>query len=543
MVKDVFSDYVQKLSVAIRDENCRAANELLGRLCKEPDAVRVIEVLDKLRAFEATNLIVCLSSFIAHFGSYADDFPVVEEILFEKILAAPERLEQLLTATSDPREVACYVRCIERLVLESAAPALENKLGSLADEDLIIDSLNALASIGYCDYPQNIADYLYSANRKIIVAAIRCLGSVGDTEALHILNERMGTDSEFDYLVLDQFAKVQDQYAIARLNDTLASHTTHVRNYGKAKLGAIGAKAIPALLENLHSPNTDLVVHSLNVLGDIKDENAVKSIRNLLHEHPEDANVRFAAYETLGMLPCRKIAYALAEGLHDQDDSVRTAAARAINNNYTKILGVGVKNLLRSSVFDRAGIIAAIVNSESDNIFLDVIAEADLQKPVLGYLRDNAHGDVVKFFSAVLQTNDHADLVSQLSQVVAPETPQKMLVYAVDDSRMVLNIYRSALHQLGYDFKLFEFPETALQNLVADAPKFVFTDLNMPEISGIDLAAKIRERYSREELPIVMVTTQSESDSRDSALAAGVNAVISKPFNAAALEKAIEANS
>lgn len=115
-----------------------------------------------------------------------------------------------------------------------------------------------------------------------------------------------------------------------------------------------------------------------------------------------------------------------------------------------------------------------------------------------------------------------------------------MMVYAIDDSRMVLNIYRSALHKLGYEFKLFEFPETALQSIAVDAPKFVFTDLNMPLISGIDVAAKLRETYSARELPIVMVTTQSESDSRQAALAARVNEVTSKPFTAATLQQAIE---
>ncbi len=539
MTANDVESYTEQLLVLGRGEQCVDFNALLQRLFNEPQREIVDGVLSNLRKVD-DSLVTCLCNFIAHNGGYVEKFPVLEEILFEKILLAPEQIGPLLIAAQHPDEISCYVHCANALAIEAAAPALEEKLATVADEKLIIDILEALTRIGYCDKPENIADYLYSANRRIIGPAILCLGGIGSHEALQVLSKRMGTDSEFDRLILDQFARIQDQFCIEQLNDTLASHITHVRNYGKEKLTAIGAKAIPVIIENLLSDDPDFVVHSLNVLGTIKDESAIKPIRNLLHSHPQDANIRFAAYESLGELPCQKVAYALAEGLNDSDGSVRTAAARAINNNYSKILGGGVKNLLRSSAFDHDEIVSAIVDSESEHIFLDVVAEDDLREQFFAYLRERAHSDVIKFFSKALKNNGREDWVKQITAADASATPQKMMVYAIDDSRMVLNIYRSALHKLGYEFKLFEFPETALQSIAVDAPKFVFTDLNMPLISGIDVAAKLRETYSAKELPIVMVTTQSESDSRQAALAAGVNEVISKPFTAATLQQAIE---
>ncbi len=513
----------------------------LADLVNDPNKEAVNDAIRELSRIDA-NLIVYLARFIARHRAAAVNYPLLEDLLFEQILASPDMLVEILASSDDVNEIGYYVHCIEALGLESAVLGLETKLATVSDETLLIAMLGAIAKIGFCHNPKNLADYLYASNRDIITAAIGALGSVGSHEAVQLLSERMGTDSGFDRFILDQFAEIQDQFCIEKLSETLASHITHVRNYGKAKLTEMGEKVIPVIIENLSSDNSDLVVHTLNVLGDIFDESAVKPIKNLLHNHPADANIRFAAYESLGRLPSQKVALALAEGLNDKDDNVRLAASRAINNNYSRMLGVGVKNLLHSTVFDSGKIIAAIVESESDNIFLDLLSEEEIRDALFTYIREQAHSDVVKFFNVILAKNDRGDLLSFIQPEQKQEEKTKTLVYAIDDSRMILNIYRSALHKLGYEFKLFEFPETALQNIEQDAPEFVFTDMNMPLISGIDLTRKIRETHSAEELPIVMVTTQSESDSKDDALAAGVSEVIGKPFGAEALKQAIERN-
>jgi len=513
----------------------------LTDLVSESNQEAVNDAIRELGRIDA-NLIVFLARFIAHNRDAATTYPLLEDLLFEQVLASPDMLVEILASSDDVEEIAYYIHCVEALALESATLGLETKLAAVSDEGLLISMLDAIGKIGFCHNPQNLADYLYASNRDIIAAAITALGSIGSHDAVQLLSDRMGTDSDFDRLILDQFAEIQDQFCIEKLSETLASHITHVRNYGKAKLAEMGEKSIPVIIENLNSDDVDLVVHTLNVLGDIFDESAVKPIKNLLHNHPADANVRFAAYETLGRLPSQKIALALAEGLNDKDDNVRLAASRAINNNYSRMLGVGVKNLLHSTVFDSEKIIAAIVESESDNIFLDLLGEEEIRDALFTYIREQAHSDVVKFFNVILAKNDRGDLLSFIQPEQQQEEKAKTLVYAIDDSRMILNIYRSALHKLGYEFKLFEFPETALKNIEEDKPEFVFTDMNMPLISGIDLTRKIRETHSADDLPIVMVTTQSESDSTNDALAAGVSEVIGKPFGAEALKQAIERN-
>lgn len=68
----------------------------------------------------------------------------------------------------------------------------------------------------------------------------------------------------------------------------------------------------------------------------------------------------------------------------------------------------------------------------------------------------------------------------------------------------------------------------------------VLTDLNMPDITGVQLTEMIRQQYSPGELPVIMVTTQNEANDNEAAQRAGINSIIHKPFNAASLKAAMD---
>ena len=89
--------------------------------------------------------------------------------------------------------------------------------------------------------------------------------------------------------------------------------------------------------------------------------------------------------------------------------------------------------------------------------------------------------------------------------------------------------------ELGYEPVLFQYPAEAITWLLQEKPDFVCTDLNMPEITGIELIIKVRQKYSRKELPIIMVTTQSEIKDNKTAWEAGVSEVMNKPFDKASV--------
>ena len=156
------------------------------------------------------------------------------------------------------------------------------------------------------------------------------------------------------------------------------------------------------------------------------------------------------------------------------------------------------------------------------------------------YLRLQAHADTRDHCLGLLRANGFHESAARIEEGIRQKTSKALTVFAVDDSKMILSIYRSVLHKLGCDPVLFEFPAQALDQVGWQKPDFIFTDLNMPDISGVELTRAVRKRFDKEKLPIVMVTTQNECQDNEAAYAAGINDILQKPFNEETLRKAME---
>lgn len=214
------------------------------------------------------------------------------------------------------------------------------------------------------------------------------------------------------------------------------------------------------------------------------------------------------------------------------------AAARAIDRNFNEILAAGIKNMIRSKSDEARHIVKIICNAQVDNIFLALAGEDYFQEMALVYL-PHTHRDIRDHYLELLRKNGFDDFAARAAGDAAESGPARVKICAVDDSRMILNIYKATLHELGFEPVLFEFPAGALEWLAEEKPALVLTDLNMPEISGIQLTREIRKKYSSEELPVIMVTTQSDTQDHTEAKNAGVDDILIKPFNPATLKEAM----
>ncbi len=466
----------------------------------------------------------------------AEQMPVIRETLLSSLLAYPEKLEIFLRSPEIGNRGE-LIRVAGELRYDAVTPILLDIVTTSANEAEILLIIENLGLIGDPEAINTLTDFLYAANRDLIITAVQALGQVGTPTAMHRLAERMGTDNEIDYLILSIFAEVQDQISLEKLNATIRSHYAHMRTYAKQQLTAIGPKAVPYLIDNLQQADPDFLIHTLNVLGDIGDESAVMPIRKLLANEPKSANVRFAAYEALALLPLKKGAYTLTAGLSDREDHVCIAAARAIDQNYSEILTAGIRNLLHGQEDEARHIAKIIVNAQVDKVFMSLAEDEVFQKLALEYL-PHTHKDIREHYHRLLSEAGLKDFARQILGTDEKEARQK--VVAVDDSRMILNIYKATLYELGYEPVLFEFPASAIEWLQKEKPLMLLTDLNMPKITGIDLTRRVREIYSGGELPVIMVTTQNESQDNEAAMAAGVNAILHKPFNARSLDEAMQ---
>ena len=114
-----------------------------------------------------------------------------------------------------------------------------------------------------------------------------------------------------------------------------------------------------------------------------------------------------------------------------------------------------------------------------------------------------------------------------------------MQILLVDDSRTIRNIQKNTLAKMGQtDIAEAADGFEALTALAAQRPDLMLVDWNMPNMDGITLVKKVREKDKT--LPIIMVTTEAEKSRVIEALNAGVNNYVVKPFTAEALSEKIE---
>ena len=116
-----------------------------------------------------------------------------------------------------------------------------------------------------------------------------------------------------------------------------------------------------------------------------------------------------------------------------------------------------------------------------------------------------------------------------------------MRILTVEDSATMRRIIRNTLKRVGYDDVVeAENGQMALSKLATESIDFVITDWSMPEMNGLDFILEVRRNESTKHLPVLMITTVAEREDILTALKAGVNNYIVKPFDADTLKTKID---
>ncbi len=106
-------------------------------------------------------------------------------------------------------------------------------------------------------------------------------------------------------------------------------------------------------------------------------------------------------------------------------------------------------------------------------------------------------------------------------------SPKRILV--VDDDATVRVLLRAALRKAGHEVVLAEGGAAALQAFDAAPCDLVMLDVDMPDLSGLEVCRRLRERAG-DRLPIVMVTGMNDVDSVEQAYRSGATDFIAKPI-------------
>ncbi|MBN2498375.1 MAG: response regulator [Deltaproteobacteria bacterium] len=80
----------------------------------------------------------------------------------------------------------------------------------------------------------------------------------------------------------------------------------------------------------------------------------------------------------------------------------------------------------------------------------------------------------------------------------------------------------------------------ALKELPRRSFCLIITDINMPDINGLELIRFIRENERYQSTPLIIISTESSQKDRERGLALGANAYLVKPFTPEALKECVE---
>jgi two-component system chemotaxis response regulator CheY len=112
----------------------------------------------------------------------------------------------------------------------------------------------------------------------------------------------------------------------------------------------------------------------------------------------------------------------------------------------------------------------------------------------------------------------------------------------VDDSKTIRIILGRILKELGYEVCEACNGIEALKVMESEkaAVNLVLADWNMPEMNGLELLKQLRQDPTLASLKVIMVTTETELDHMVSALEAGANEYVMKPFTKEILREKLE---
>lgn len=117
--------------------------------------------------------------------------------------------------------------------------------------------------------------------------------------------------------------------------------------------------------------------------------------------------------------------------------------------------------------------------------------------------------------------------------------PEHSRILVVDDETQITRVLRTSLSVQGYDIRVANDGEMALEIMKDWSPQLIITDLAMPNVNGIQLCRTVR---ATSEVPIIVLSVRGEERTKVKALDAGADDYVTKPFGIEELLARVRAN-
>lgn len=116
----------------------------------------------------------------------------------------------------------------------------------------------------------------------------------------------------------------------------------------------------------------------------------------------------------------------------------------------------------------------------------------------------------------------------------------KKKILVIDDDILIRAMVRKELEKLGYAVEVSSDGDRGLQRLEIERYDMVVTDINMPNMSGLELIKRIRTSSSEHStVPILCITGEEAESAKQQAKEIGANGWIQKPLNPSTWERTL----
>ena len=111
-------------------------------------------------------------------------------------------------------------------------------------------------------------------------------------------------------------------------------------------------------------------------------------------------------------------------------------------------------------------------------------------------------------------------------------------IITIDDEEVTLSLLKRILETEGYEVISVSNSRSAVELIADQQPDLILLDITMPGLNGFQLLKLIRQRH---DVPVIMLTGRSETDSLCDALSLGADDYVRKPFKRGELLARIKA--
>lgn len=139
-----------------------------------------------------------------------------------------------------------------------------------------------------------------------------------------------------------------------------------------------------------------------------------------------------------------------------------------------------------------------------------------------------------------LKPLDVPRLVDRLESAFEERQAAPFRVLIVDDDVALAEYYRLVLSTAGMEVETLDNPVILLDRMADFRPDLVLMDMQMPEYSGPELAAMLRQHEDWLGLPIVYLSAESDLDAKITAMGIGADDFLTKPLSEAQLVAAVK---